>query len=167
MPIARYIALLFVLLVVASCGFHLRGEVTLANEFSPLFLDAKTSAPVLLRELKALLKTSRVEFAATNDEAASIIIIKAVKKSRRVLSVDSLGRAREYELNYEVHYLVSGKAIESTEKALKLTRELLFDPDTVLAAGYEEQTLYDDMAQDSARLILMQLQAIKVTGPGS
>lgn len=159
----RQLVVVSLLFALASCGFHLRGQATLPDAFSPVFLEVKVSAPVLLRELKALLKSSHVVLADDKTSAASIISISSVKKSRRVLSVDASGRAREYELNYQLRYTVNGKAINSREKELSLNRELVFDPGNVLAVGYEEQILYEDMARDSARLMLMQLQAVPVT----
>lgn len=152
------------LFALVSCGFHLRGQAILPNELSPMFVDARVSAPELVHELKALLKTSNIVLAEDKDKAASVVVISSVKKSRRVLSVDASGRAREYELNYQLRYLVSGKAVNTAEKELSLNRELLFDPGNVLAATYEEQALYEDMVKDGARRVLLQLQAIQVTG---
>ncbi len=105
----------------------------------------------------ALLEANDVALAASPALAAGHLKIGKQVKNRRVISVDSRGRAREYELNYSVYYTIKSAHIDA-ENVVKLQRELLFDPDNVLGADYEEQTLYRDMKRDAARLILQQLE---------
>lgn len=88
------------------------------------------------------------------------------KKSRRILSVDSNGRAREYLLSYEVLYSVQLPAAGETvadskafEDTVFLSRSLLFDPNAVLAVTNESAILYKDMRRDAARQVLLKLQA--------
>ena len=60
-----------------------------------------------------------------------------------------------------MRYRVSRQSARPVVRNITLTRELLFDPDSVLALDYETQTLYSDMRRDAARLMLQQLQALK------
>lgn len=160
----------------ASCGFHLRGVVGLSDHITPVFLDLSTSDDELGRELQNLLSSSGENaLAASSVEAKTVLNISNVQKKQRVVAVDSLGRAREYELNYQFHYELK-KAAEADAQleiiktnTVKLKRDLLFDSDSVLAVGHEKQTLYKDMRKDAARVVLRQLSAIKqsVSQPAS
>ncbi len=144
----------------SACGFHLRGDVQLASQLSPLYIA--DSGPYELRsEIRALLRSSNVTLVNNSKQAAAMLTIEQASPTRRVLSVDASGRAREYEVQYRVRYRISRQSAEPVVRTIKLTRELLFDPDSVLALDYETQTLYSDMRRDAARLMLQQLQALK------
>ena len=151
-----------------SCGFHLRGAVSLPDHITPIFLDLSDSNDGLGRELKNLLSSSGDNaLAVSKNEAKTTLKISKVQKKQRVVAVDDLGRAREYELNYQFHYELKNN-IESSEQleiiktnTVKLKRDWLFDPSSVLAVGHERNALYDDMQKDAARVMLRQLTVIK------
>ena len=148
------------IIALGACGFHLRGDVQLAAQLSPLYIA--DSGPYELRgEIRALLRSSNVKLVNDGKQAAAVITIEQASPSRRVLSVDSRGRAREYEVQYRVRYRVNRQSAEPVVRHITLSRGLLFDPDSVLALDYETRTLYSDMRRDAARLMLQQLQALK------
>lgn len=154
------VSVVALLLLIGACGFQLRGEVKLAQHLLPLHIAE--SGPVELRNnIRAVLRANNIALAKQSSTAASRLTITEAKQSRRVLSVDSRGRVREYEMNYIVNYLITTGSSGSINKQIHLSRELIFDPDSVLALNDETQTLYADMQKDASRLILQQLQAIK------
>lgn len=156
---SRISLLVIILLSLTACGFQLRGATELPTELQPVYLyDGGDDE--LQEELVALLRTNHVLQADTEQHAASSLKIIRQKQSRRVISVDSHGRAREYELLYTVEYAFKGAQIDANN-VVKLQRELLFDPENVLGASHEEQTLYRDMKRDAARMILQRLEAVK------
>jgi len=150
--------------VLQACGFKLRGSVELSEDMSPLYLN-KNSVLQLGREIEALLKGNQIDLA--DDEKSSnaqLVLVKETKK-RRVLSVDSDGRAREYLLSYAVTFAIKvnssdvATAEQEAPEKITLSRSLLFDPDAVLAVANESEILYKDMRRDAARLVLLKLQA--------
>ena len=154
--------------VQASCGFHLRGALGLPAHITPVFLDLSTSDDELGRELQGLLSSSAENaLAASSVEAKTVLNISNVQKQQRVVAVDNLGRAREYELNYQFRYelkTISKAAVQSEiikTNTVKLKRDLLFDPGSVLAVGHEKNAMYKDMRKDAAQLVLRQLSVIK------
>jgi LPS-assembly lipoprotein len=150
---------LLLLVSLSACGFQLRGATQLPAQLQPLNLQEGGDGE-LRNELLALLEANDVALAASPALAAGHLKIGNQVQTRRVISVDSRGRAREYELNYSVYYTIKSAHIDA-ENVVKLQRELLFDPDNVLGADYEEQTLYRDMKRDAARLILQQLESTR------
>lgn len=151
--------MLVLLAFISACGFQLRGGHSLPDGLQPLYLN-ETGDDDLRRELTTLLRASKVELANTAELATASLKLSNQRINRRVLSVDTRGRAREYELNYSVLYTITSKQLNA-ENVVRLQRELLFDPDNVLGASVEEQTLYRDMKRDAARLIMQQMQAMK------
>ncbi len=157
-----YRALLLASLVAlaGACGFQLRGAVQLSPQLTPLYLS--DGGPQALRnEIRANLRGSGVELSQSRDGAAAVLSIEKASQSRRVLSVDASGRAREYEVRYQLRYRVERSGQPPLVRNIQLSRELLFDPDSVLALGHETRTLYNDMQRDAARLLLQQLQVLK------
>ena len=154
----RTLFILIFLLSVSGCGFQLRGAVKLPAELQPLYLY-NAGDDELAHQLSVLLRENNTVLAADKQQAASRLKIVNQNRTRRVLSVDSSGRAREYELHYSVLYQLKGQHVDA-ENVVKLQRVLTFDPDSVLGASSEEQTLYHDMQMDAARLILQQINAL-------
>lgn len=151
--------------LLASCGFHLRGSLELSAEITPIFIELAGTDTEISRELRALLAQSgKDNLTQSKSEAKTVLSIVSTSEKRRVVAVDSSGRARQYELSFIVRYSVTGKNIpqvgDDNISVLHLKREVIFDPDSVLAIGHESDTLYNDMRKDSARLILQRLQAL-------
>jgi len=172
--LSRFHKIYFIFMLMAlatvqtSCGFHLRGAVSLPDHITPVFLDLSSSDDGLGRGLQALLSSSGDNvLAVSKDEAKTILKISGVQKKQRVVAVDDLGRAREYELNYSFHYELKNNVDSAAQSEIiktntvKLKRDWLFDPSSVLAVGHERNALYDDMQKDAARVMLRQLAVIK------
>ena len=158
----RIFSLLLLTSVFAACGYHLRGAYDLPDHLSPLFLDKESMSLLLYKELRSTLKASGVELSEDTEAAASILKVDFEQKSRDVISVDTLGRAREYRLIYRLTFTL--EAAEETmidQSRIQLTRNLLFNPETVLGVAQEQEDIYKDMVTDSARQILQRLQAVK------
>ena len=152
----------------ASCGFHLRGALGLSDTITPVFIDLNGAGDELRRELMNLLSSSGENvLAASSAEAKTLLSVSAIRKKQRVVAVDNQGRAREYELNYQFSYELKNASASNTQaeiiktNTVNLKRDLLFDPDSVLAVADEKESLYEDMRKDAARVVLRQLSAIK------
>jgi len=151
-------------MVVSACGFHLRGAFQLPEELSSVFLSAKGST-VLVEDLKLILKTNGSVIVSDATKASSSIKIEKEQNTQRVISVDSSGRAREYELTYEVVFSVKTSSeneqnkIRIENKKLKLIRDYVYDSEAVLGKSREKNILIRDMQRDASRLIMLQIQA--------
>lgn len=148
---------LFAVLLLAACGFHLRGSVQLPPELSEMaVLDAKPATDIAA-ELRRGLKNTGVQ---VSDAAPMVLQVGSEQYGKRVLSVDASGRAQEYSLSYMVRF--SLRAADGVawlpEEAVTLTRDLRFDAAAVLATGSEEAQLKDEMRRDAVLQILRRLQ---------
>jgi LPS-assembly lipoprotein len=147
-----------------ACGFKLRGEVELSSDMSPIYLQ-QNSVFELGREIKSLLISNKIDLVESEKSSKSQLLLINEAKERRVLSVDTDGRAREYLLSYNVTFSIKINSVESVtdepaaEDHISISRSLLFDSDAVLAVANESEILYKDMRRDAARLILLKLQA--------
>jgi LPS-assembly lipoprotein len=156
------IGLVIIACTITACGFHLRGAYTLPEQLSPLYLDRNSMSQDLYKELYSTLKASGAELTDDAATAASVLKISLESRTRDVTSVDVLGRAREYRLIYRLIFTLksSGETVIDNSN-IKLSRNLLFNPEAVLGRDLQIEDMYKDMIQDSSGQILLRLQALK------
>jgi len=145
-----------------ACGFHLRGSYQLPEHLSPLYLDKESMSLLLYKELRSTVRASGVELTEDATAAASALKVDFEQQTRDVISVDTLGRAREYRLIYRLTFSVQAAGENVIDRSnIQLTRNLLFNPEAVLGVAEETQNIYRDMIRDSAGQILLRLQALQ------
>ena len=159
----RYITLALLVSLIQACGFQLRGALDLSQDISPIYLQ-QNNLFELGREIKALLNANKLQIAENEQQAKAQLALLSETRGRRVLSVDSNGRAREYLLNYTVNFSIKIKQTtginqQGRQDTISVKRSLLYEPEAVLAVANESEILYKDMQRDVARLILLRLQA--------
>ena len=158
----RILSLVFLVCTLAACGFQLRGAYNLPEHLSPLFLDKDSMSLLLYKELRSTMIASGAELTEDEATATSILQISREQKTRDVISVDSLGRAREYRLIYRFSFTLQASEEAVIDNSnIQLTRNLLFNPEAVLGVAEETENIYRDMVRDSAGLILLRLQALE------
>ena len=158
----RIFSLILLTFTIAACGFHLRGAYHLPEHLSPVYLDKDSMSLLLYKELRSTLRASGAELTEDETTAASVLEISQEQQTRDVISVDTLGRAREYRLIYRLAFTLqaSGEAVIDRSN-IQLTRNLLFNPEAVLGVTEEMENIYRDMIRDSTGQILLRLQALK------
>ncbi len=151
------------LLLLQSCGFHLRG----GDGMNIPTVVVQGNASAFLVHLKNELKNTGVNVVALEREADWALVILGNQRSRRVMSVDEDGKAQEYELRQTVNFLV--KDLKSGElksrQEFTRTRDLLFDKTEVLGKDYEESLLYEDIEGDNVNAIIWRLRALATEEP--
>lgn len=159
--VTKLFVCLLVSIVLSSCGFHLRGAYQLPSAMSVTFIDAAQKNSELTRALKRRLKASDITLLDEARSDVAVLKIGQEKKSRRIVSVDSRGKAREYTLIYAISFSVKAPVsdFEIEEQTVSIDRDFLFDTEDVLGNSREESQLYDEMRQDVVRLILLRLQS--------
>jgi len=162
MRLLRTISLVLITCTIAACGFHLRGSYEFPAHLSPLYLDKDSMSLLLYKELHSAIRASGAELTDDAATAASVLEISQEQQTRDVISVDTLGRAREYRLIYRITFSLqaSGEAVIENSN-IQLTRNLLFNPEAVLGVAEETENIYRDMVRDSTGQILLRLQALK------
>ena len=150
--------------VLAGCGFQLRGTNGQYNlPFQSIWLSFPETSPLgteLKRNLRAA-ETVRIESDASRAQA--LFDVLAESRGKTILSLNSLGRVREYTLSYTLVFRVrdanNRELLAPTE--ITLRRNIAFDESQVLAKESEEALLYRDMQADLVQQILRRLAAIK------
>ena len=149
------------MILISSCGFHLRGTAKFNFELVHLKSEA---ADTVANELKRLLIAKGVQVISMPKAAQATVHLRDETVERRVLTVSSTsGKQEEMEINYRVEMEVrrpDGTVI-LPKQSLSLLRDYRFDETAVLAMGVEEEALRKEMFRDLVAQIMRRLQAIK------
>lgn len=157
----RRALLVLVALLVSACGFHLRGAYSLP--FETLFITLPETAElhaVLKRNIEASTQTRIVP--AINEAQAGLIVLNDVQ-AKNILSLNSAGRVREYQLvrNFSFKVIDSKGAEYLAASTISISREMTFDDAAVLSKEAEEVLLWRDIQNDLVQQLLRRLAAAK------
>ena len=157
------IALIFTLLL-AACGFQLRG--TAALPFDTLYMQ-NTGGGVALDLKRNIQSGTRTRVVDDPKQAAAVLDFTQEVREKVILSLGGTGRVREYQLRYRVGFRVhDGKGGEFLPvSTVQLTRDISFNDTDVLAKENEEQQLYRDMQFDMVQQIMRRLAAAHAPTP--
>ena len=144
-----------------SCGFHLAGTGEFANSLQNTSVHSDIASRELLIQIERALSANQINIVDI-EQATAIINVKNEEAEKVVLTVDSDGKAREFELILRVSFDVkrSDNSYLLSEQNIQLSRDFVFDKRDLLGANEEEQQLFNEMKSDAAKLIVYRLQAI-------
>lgn len=148
-------------LVLAGCGFHLRGAPDIPPEMARTYIDTEDRYSLFYRKLSRHLEQSGIELVDSPEEATAELVILADDTGQRVLSVSARNVPREYEVYYTIYYsLVSGPAVLMEPQLKTLTRDYTYDETRVLGKAREEDLLREAITDDLVRLVMFQLSSL-------
>ena len=152
---------LLVALVVAGCGFHLRGQPVLPAEMSRTFISATDRQSLFYRKLKTELRQNGVQVVESPTDATAIFNILDDQTGQRVLSVSARNIPREFEVFYQITYSLQNNertVIEPQEQAV--ARDYTYNETLVLGKAREEEQMRNAIADDLVRIVMFQLAAL-------
>jgi LPS-assembly lipoprotein len=143
------------ILMLSSCGFHLRGNLPL-SQFPAIYVqsDAHSQLAKLLTER---LSQNSVQLLDSMQADAPTIQLVSDTLERRTLSLFPSGQVAEYELIYKVSYYVVMPDSEPVFNQFELYRDYQDDPNQALAKARELDLLLSELRQQAANRIIRQL----------
>jgi LPS-assembly lipoprotein len=160
-------AALAAVLLIAGCGFQLRGSASLP--FDTLYMPPANVSGVALDLKRNIQSGTRTMVVDDPKKAEAILEFSQEAREKQILSLAANGRVREFQLRYRVAFRVhDGKGGEFVPTStLQLTRDVTFNDSDVLAKESEEQLLYRDMQFDMVQLIMRRLSAAQRPRPAA
>lgn len=154
--------LLAVTLVVAGCGFQLRGTADLP--FQSIYVQAPTTSVFAIQLKRVVASGSGTRVTERPEQAEVILQILNEVQEKQILSLSSGGRVSEFQLRYRVSFrLTDGKNREHIPASeILLRRDFTYNDSQVLAAESEEALLYRDMRTDAVSQLVRRLQAARL-----
>jgi len=159
----KTIAALLCTLILAGCGFQLRGSATLP--FDTLYVQAPVGSQfgTQLRRLVTAGSNTRIVDTAQGADATLVLVNELREKN--ILSLSGGGRVREYQLRYRMSYrLLDKNSVEILPVSeIALVRDFSFNDSEALSKEVEEALLFRDMQSDAVQQLLRRLQVAKLT----
>lgn len=146
--------------LLCACGFQLRGQTTLP--FETLHVQGASSMLVeLKRNIAAGSQTKLVERA---EGADAVLAVSLEAREKVILSLDTSGRVREYQLRYRVGFFVHDAKGQNwiPTSEIALTRDISFNDAQIIAKENEEALLYRDMQTDVVQQVLRRLATVRL-----
>ena len=151
-------------LVVAGCGFKLRGTADVP--FETVYIPGSSGgiALDLRRNIEAGTNAKVVD---DPKRADAIMAFTEEAREKEILSLTGTGRVREFQLRYRVGFRVhDGRGRDYVpQSSIQLTRDVTFNDAEVLAKESEEQLLFRDMQSDMVQQIMRRLAAAERLKP--
>ena len=154
-------ALLLVLAsAISACGFHLRGNIPLSDGIKNMYVVAPGGS--FKDQLESMLVRNGASIASAESGADVVLKVTKAEPNRTVGTLDSLGKANSYNLNFRVTYSLDDQAGNKVRKVTKLnaSRQYNFDPERVIESEAEEAELLESMEQEVSLQIVRQLSSI-------
>ena len=159
--LASLLLIYSVVALLSGCGFHPRGGIELPAELTEVALEGTRPNGELGVALRNGFARVGGQVVDSGESASSVLVITQDSFSRRVLSVDSIGQANEYELAYTLGFRLDDPdgTNRVVQQSINLRRQYRFDPNLTLAKADQEARLVREMRQDAARQLLRRLKA--------
>lgn len=148
-------------LPLAACGFRLRGVRDLP--FQTLYINSNRFSE-LTAQLRRAIEAQTTSKVADDIKAADAVLdITENRTEKIILSLNSAGRVREYQLRQRFSFRVRTPTNDEIApvSTIELRRDLTFNDSDTLAKQEEEQLLLAEMQSDVIQQLLRRLQAIK------
>lgn len=150
------------LILLSACGFALRGPVALP--FKSIYIGLSEGSALggeLRRQIRA---NGQTQIMADAKDAQVILEVLSETRDKQILSLNSQGRVREYNLIYNFRFRLRNNIGKEylAPVDIQLKRNISFNETQVLAKEAEEVLLYRDMQSDLVQQIMRRLAVVKM-----
>ena len=150
-------------LLLAGCGFQLRGAATLP--FDTLYVQAPASSQFAVQLRRVVTAGGGTRIVDNPKDAAATLVLITELREKSILSLSGGGRVSEFQLRYRMSYrLIDKNAVEIVPVTeVVLTRDFSFNDTATLSKEAEEALLFRDMQSDAVQQLVRRLQVVRPT----
>ena len=150
---------LIILLMITSCGFHMRGMTEIS--FKTISLEGKELS--FTKNLKKILNSNKVAIVLPSENPELRVELIGEESEKRILSLSGQGLVREYEIFYRVRYRIKTTESEtwSQENTLETRRDFTFSDANLIGKEEEERQLNESMRNEAITNLFNQIQLNK------
>ena len=147
-----FLAVLIMLLT--ACGYHLGRAVDLPEEMKIVYFQG--ASPYLLGGARQVFRSSEGRLAGSPAEAGVIVNVFNEEMLRRSLSLDSGGKAIEYELSYHLDFeLLDGIGqVLMPRQEIQVIRDYFNVQEQVIGKANEEAIIREEMYKEAVQTIV-------------
>ncbi len=148
-------------LLLAACGFQLRGEAKLPESLRQLRLDMADTGPRIRRELEAALQRAGVTLMPGEAVHTAVLRVPVNQAFSEALTISEQARVREFAVRHRVEFEIiggNGEVILPRQVVL-LERDFVFDERDALGVAGQEEALRRDLEREMVRAIMRRIEA--------
>lgn len=166
----RIVLLSVVALTLSACGWHLKGNNPLPPELRQVYLAYSGGFTVVdatvVQEIEARLKQRGANVIRYPSDEVSKLTIVHPRIENRTQSVNADGDQVQFEIITAVSFSleVDGEP-RIEEQTVTTRRDYSFRTSQLLSAEHESRRLQDDMQEELADLVMLQLEARLANSP--
>jgi len=157
--IQKKLIALLMLLIISSCGFHMRGMSEIS--FKTISLEGKELS--FTKNLKKVLNSNKVAIVSSTENPELRVELLSEESEKRILSLSGQGLVREFEIFYRVRYRVKtiGSEIWSQENIIESRKDFTYSDSNLIGKEEEERQLNEAMRNEAITNLFNQIQVIK------
>ena len=157
--IQKKLIAILLLIVITSCGFHLRGMTEIS--YKTISLEGKELS--LTKNLKKILNTNKVAIVSSTENPELRVEFLSEESEKRILSLSGQGLVREFEIFYRVRYRIkaSDSEIWSQENIIETRKDFTYSDSNLIGKEEEERQLNEGMRNEAITNLFNQIQVIK------
>ena len=148
-------------LLLAGCGFHLRGSADLPSAMSLTYIKGIQPFGTLADDFTAALRLRGIKVIDSERYATAVLQITQNTTEKQVLSVDIHGNVLEYEIRQTIRFSVmtaDGQPVVP-EQSVALSRDYIFSSTDVLGKQREEQVVRATLQETLVNLAMLRISA--------
>ncbi|WP_462114785.1 LPS-assembly lipoprotein LptE [Lysobacter xanthus] len=153
------------LLALSGCGFHLRDQITVPTQLSPLHVVSANRYSALAETIAQALERGGVTVIREGGEGAVLDIV-AEQWGDTPISVDALGRSQEFSLRYAVIFELRGAdgSVVVPRQTIELSRDYVSNPTSAIGAEGEREALSRELSREMAFSVLRRVDTVFKAG---
>jgi LPS-assembly lipoprotein len=157
--IQKKLIALLMLLIISSCGFHMRGMTEIS--FKTISLEGKELS--FTKNLKKVLNSNKVDIVSSTENPELRVELLSEESEKRILSLSGQGLVREFEIFYRVRYRVKtiDSEIWSQENIIETRKDFTYSDSNLIGKEEEERQLNEAMRNEAITNLFNQIQLIK------
>ncbi len=157
--IQKKLIALLMLLIISSCGFHMRGMTEIS--FKTISLEGKELS--FTKNLKKVLNSNKVAIVSSTENPELRVELLSEESEKRILSLSGQGLVREFEIFYRVRYRIKtiDSEIWSQENIIESRKDFTYSDSNLIGKEEEERQLNEAMRNEAITNLFNQIQLIK------
>ena len=157
--IQKKLIALLMLLIISSCGFHMRGMTEIS--YKTISLEGKKLS--FTKNLKKVLNSNKVAIVSSTENPELRVELLSEESEKRILSLSGQGLVREFEIFYRVRYRVKtiDSEIWSQENIIETRKDFTYSDSNLIGKEEEERQLNEAMRNEAITNLFNQIQLIK------
>lgn len=155
----RRFAALWLVMLLAGCGFHMRGTAKLP--FDTIYVPSNGGVGLQIR--RYIQAGTSAQVVDNPKQAQAVLQITQEAQNKQIASLDANGRVSAYRLLYTLGFNVIDKkgGYYIAPTTLRLSRYMTYSDAEALAKEEEETLIYREMRSDAVQRVLLMLAEVK------